>query len=322
MWIAIICGLVVYLIFRLFFSDDDQFDIETSDHDAIFSVASRLEKLYGGKVYVGLHIPDADRVSRQNIDIVLVSKGEVVVVAVKNLAGFVTVNSDRSWTCMSERKFKEEHHDDPVAEVKRQAAVLEAYLERRGIVIPEGSLSYKVITPNPKCRSLNSENFPPEVITHDQWVHMKPESRNMLSGWIKGAFKGGKKESQESVKNQLNFAIRTAPMWDKLELRGSKHILGEFFEFKGKSEDTQALQCIKRSKVGEMTIQKTSMLGFAPRRLEVVYTPRDYQTDGASTSEWREVNVRSSTEIVFQPQNSGKVRKFKLSSVTSMVLSA
>lgn len=42
-----------------------------------FSLAllCRMEKLYGGKAYVGLRIPDADTGSRQNIDLVLVTKG-------------------------------------------------------------------------------------------------------------------------------------------------------------------------------------------------------------------------------------------------------
>jgi len=35
----------------------------------------RLEKLYKGKAYVGLRIPDADSASRQNIDLVLVANG-------------------------------------------------------------------------------------------------------------------------------------------------------------------------------------------------------------------------------------------------------
>ncbi|KAE8699281.1 hypothetical protein F3Y22_tig00110584pilonHSYRG00544 [Hibiscus syriacus] len=60
---------------------------------------SRLEQLYGGKVYVGLRIPDADTGSRRNIDIVLVTKGEAAVISVKNRAGFVSVNEDGSWTC-------------------------------------------------------------------------------------------------------------------------------------------------------------------------------------------------------------------------------
>lgn len=48
----------------------------------------------------------------------------------------------------------------------------------------------------------------------------------------------------------------------RLELKGSNHVLGEFLEFKGKQEDIQALRNIKRSKVGRVIIQKTSMLGL------------------------------------------------------------
>lgn len=60
----------------------------------------------------------------------------------------------------------------------------------------------------------------------------------------------------------------------------------------------------------------------APSRLQLLYTERDYRTEGASASEWKEVNVRSSTEIIFQPKNASKVRKFNLSSVVSLSLSA
>lgn len=60
----------------------------------------------------------------------------------------------------------------------------------------------------------------------------------------------------------------------------------------------------------------------APSRLQVLYSPRDYRSEGASASEWKEVNVRSSTEVLFQLENSSRVRKFKLSSIVSMSLSA
>lgn len=40
---------------------------------------------------------------------------EAVVVSVKNLAGFVSVNADGSWLCISDHKHKEEHHPDPVS---------------------------------------------------------------------------------------------------------------------------------------------------------------------------------------------------------------
>ncbi|KAL4354077.1 hypothetical protein GQ457_06G014810 [Hibiscus cannabinus] len=139
MWVEIICGFFFYRLFRRFFyGSHDALDLETSGFNAIFSVANRLEKLYGGKVYVGLHIPDADTGSRQNIDIVLVTKGEAAVISVKNLAGFVSVNEDGSWTCDGGRTVC---HHDPVSEAKEQASVLESYIEQRGVSVPEGYFS-------------------------------------------------------------------------------------------------------------------------------------------------------------------------------------
>ncbi|BBG98503.1 hypothetical protein Prudu_007923 [Prunus dulcis] len=340
---------VVRDLLRCFFSDDDDIlDVETSDSKALFSVGERLVKLYGGKVYAGLRIPDADTATPQNIDLVLVSKGlddkiltnlllvpafvglffnkksknqknqrEAVVIAVKNFSGLISVNPDGSWVCEGYSKRKTEHHPDPVAETKKQASILESYLEQRGVALPEGYLSCKVVLSNPK-----SSNFPSEVVTYDQWVQLKPEPKSMFSGWIKGAFRGGKKEMQESIHQKLNFILSTAPMWDRLELKGNKYVLGEFLEFKGKQEDVEALRNIKRSKISRLIVQKTSMLGFAPSRLQVLYSPRDYRSEGASASEWKEVNVRSSTEVLFQPESSDKLRKFKLASIVSMSLSA
>lgn len=118
MWPAIICGLIIYKLFKCFFYDDDVSDIEASDSTVLFIVADRfpfllnltiflhqfsilsfnfhlqiqfqccsihqsnfdfhffcrLQKLFGGKVFVGLRIPDADSASPQSIDIVLVTK--------------------------------------------------------------------------------------------------------------------------------------------------------------------------------------------------------------------------------------------------------
>lgn len=323
MWIEILCGLIVYKLFRLFFSDDDDLlEVETSDTSALFNVANRLEKLYGGKVYVGLRIPDADTGSRQNVDMVLVTKGEAVVVSVKNFSGLVSINGDGSWVCEDDSKHKAERHPNPVEEVKKQALVLESYLDQRGVALLEGYLSYKVVLPNPKFWTVHSSYFPSEVITYDQWIQLKPEPKSLFSGWIKGAFRGGKKEMQESIHEKLNFILSTAPMFDRLELKGNKYVLGEFLEFKGKEEDITALRNIKRSKVGRLIVQKTSMLGLAHSKLQVLYSPRDYRSEGASGSEWKEATVRSSTEILFQPENSKKARKFKLSSITSMSLSA
>ncbi|KAB1205314.1 hypothetical protein CJ030_MR7G012050 [Morella rubra] len=322
MWVEIICGLIFYRLIRRFFYDDDILEVEASDSSALFSVANRLEKLYGGKAYVGLRIPDADTGSRQNIDVVLVTEREVALISVKNLSGFISVNADGAWVCEGGRKHKAECLPDPVVEAKRQVSILESYLEQRGVSLPEGYLSCKVVLPNPKLRTIPSSYFPSEVIPFDQWTQLKPESKRMLSGWIKGAFRGGKKEAQESIHQKLNFILSTAPIWDRLELKGNKYVLGEFMEFKGKQEDIQALKNITRAKVGRLIIQKTSMFGLAPSTLEVLYSPRDYRSEGASASEWKEVTVRSSTEVLFQPEGTNKVRKFKFSSIVSVQLSA
>jgi len=57
-------------------------------------------------------------------------------------------------------------------------------------------------------------------------------------------------------------------------------------------------------------------------RLHILYAPRDYRIEGASASEWKEVAVKQSTEVVFQPLNSKKAKKFKLPSIVSLTLSA
>lgn len=57
-------------------------------------------------------------------------------------------------------------------------------------------------------------------------------------------------------------------------------------------------------------------------RIHVLYAPRDYRSEGSSASELKEVAVKQSTEVLFQPLNSKKPKKFKLPSIVSLTLSA
>lgn len=57
----------------------------------------------------------------------------------------------------------------------------------------------------------------------------------------------------------------------RVELKGNKYVLGEFLEFKGKQEDVEALRHIRRSKVGRVIIQKTSMFGLGNNLLGIKY---------------------------------------------------
>ncbi|KAK6118473.1 hypothetical protein DH2020_047740 [Rehmannia glutinosa] len=359
MWVAVICGLFLCLIVKLFFYEDDTLlDLDSSHASALFTVAKRLEKLYhGSKVYVGIQIPDADSASRQNIDLVLVTNQEAVVISVKNVSGFVSTDEDGNWVCTDGKHHKTIRIPNPVVETKQLVSILEEYLEQRGVTLPEGYLSCKVICPNPNFRlltassytvvmnisekykshdhfvsSIHSDSFPPEVITYDQWTQLKPETKKSYSGWIKGVLHGGKDKMQDSIFEKLKSVLSTAPISDRLELKGNKYVLGEFLEFKGKQDDLQALRKIRRSKVSHVVLCNSSILfgesfvvtsHAAHSTVQVLYSPRDYRVEGSShSSQWEEVTVRSSTEVVFQPQNSTKTRKYKLSSLISMSLSA
>ncbi|XP_071686708.1 uncharacterized protein [Rutidosis leptorrhynchoides] len=322
MWTEIIFGVVIYRLVRRFFYDDgeEHIDFGTTGSNALFAVSDRLQALYGGKAYVGLRIPDPDTASRQNIDLVLVTKGEAVVVSVTNASGIVSIDGDGTWVCTDRSKNKTERLQDPMVEAKKQVAVLESYLEQRGVALPKGYLSCKIICPNPNFRTIHPDYFPLEVVTYEQWAELKPEKKS-ISGWIKGALRSDNKETQKSIQQNLSFILSTAPMWDRLELKNNKHILGEFLEFKGKKDDIASLKNIKRSKVSRMIIQNTSMFGLANSKLQVLYAPRDYRNEGASSYEWNDVTVRSSTEVLFQLQETAKIQKVKLSSIMSMSLS-
>ncbi|XP_066376210.1 uncharacterized protein [Miscanthus floridulus] len=328
MWVEILCGLVAYkIIQRVFFAggDDASYlaDLDSSHSDLCFAVASRLEKLYASRCFVGLRIPDPDAGERQHIDVVLVTKREVMVVAIKNFSGFVEADKDGNWSCPTDKKRKQEIFPNPVLEVNRLAANLQSYLEQRGAKLPDGHIYGRVVLPNPDCRPSYSISIQPEVMLYDQWKDLKTDSKSGLSAWIKGAFTGSKSDMQDSVLQNLHFILSSSPMWDRLELKGDKNVLGEFIEFKGRHEDIQLLKNLKRSKVSRFIIQKSTLFGgFGRSRVQISYSPRDYRVEGTSSSEWKEISVKQYTEIVFQPLHSKKARKFKLSSVVSVTLSA
>ncbi|KAI3767403.1 hypothetical protein L2E82_17502 [Cichorium intybus] len=147
-----------------------------------------------------------------------------------------------------------------VLEAKRQVAVLESYLEQRGVTLPDG---YSTIDPN---------YFPPEVIAYEQWAELKPEKRAYLAG----------------------LRVFYVPIRKKCKNLFNK-ILVSF---------SARLQC-----------------GIAPLKPQVLYAPRDYKSEGNAGLVFFELTVRSSTEVLFQLQDTAKVQKIKLSSTMSMPLS-
>ena len=66
------------------------------------------------------------------------------------------------------------------------------------------------------CSTIPASSLPAEVVTHEEWVQLKPGTKSMFSSWVKNTFRGGKKDMQESVHQNLNFVLSTAPIWDRL----------------------------------------------------------------------------------------------------------
>ncbi|XP_044477847.1 uncharacterized protein LOC123205097 [Mangifera indica] len=218
-WVQILCGLVIDKLFKRTFYSGNVLDIETSDSNAIFSVAnSFVEVRHTSGSEFWIRIRDLYQ-------------------SMEMAAGFVkaSMGTGHSIILTLWRKIKNK-------------------LQFLNHILNKGELPCQK---DISCtNSIYSSNFPPEVNTFEQWTLLKPEQKNMLSGWLKGAFSGGEKEMQESINQQLNFILSTAPIWDRLEVKGNKYVLGEFLEFKEKQEDTQVLSFIRKSKVSCLVIQK------------------------------------------------------------------
>ncbi|KAJ3681695.1 hypothetical protein LUZ60_014268 [Juncus effusus] len=149
MWVEILircCTLLV--LYKLLCGE---VDVNCPHSNACFAVASRLEKLYGGKCFVGLRIPDPDSVTRQHIDLVLVTEKEMIVVAVRNSSGYIEVGTDGNWTCTNQNICATKTFPDPVMEISSQMMILQSYLEQRGASLPKGHITGRVIFPNPNC---------------------------------------------------------------------------------------------------------------------------------------------------------------------------
>ncbi|RRT68037.1 hypothetical protein B296_00016665 [Ensete ventricosum] len=231
MWVEILCGLILFKILRRFLHGDDALpDIDSSDSDASFAVAARLEKLYGGKAFVGLRIPDADSGVRQHIDVVLVTKRSVLDRSLchgknnsKTNSSFLLLLKYWIWILLT-----------------RTGEITGIYDVREVMVVAVRNFSGFV-----------------EIGGNESWVCTSD-----------------KKHKPQS---------RPDPV-------------------------THPFCCYRDANAGRS-------------RLEVLYFPRDYRGEGASSSDCKEIAVKPSTEVLFQQLNSKKAKKFKLSSIVSVTLS-
>lgn len=320
MWFAVVFGVLIYKFMKGIITSKE-FGPDW-DSGIKIMVAKRLEKIYGGKAFQALRIPDIASGARQSIDIVLLTKRELSIIAVRNFSGILDVGADGGWTQKNSRG-QSVKIPNPVEETRGQAAILESYLERRGVAIPAGFMSCKVILTNLDCRPLLSVALQPEVLCYDKWMQLNEETHGGFRSWAKRIFSGMELDTPDKIDKKIRFILDTSPTWDRLELKGTHPIFGEFLGFKGKKEDMDALQVIKRSKVAKIVNYKPIMFDFlgGGSTVQLFCSSRDYRQEGPSQINQIEVNVRRDTEVVFQPIDAKKAQQFKIKKLVSMSLS-
>eukprot|EP00252_Welwitschia_mirabilis_P018761 TRINITY_DN4189_c0_g1_i2.p1 TRINITY_DN4189_c0_g1~~TRINITY_DN4189_c0_g1_i2.p1 ORF type:complete len:262 (-),score=35.91 TRINITY_DN4189_c0_g1_i2:421-1206(-) len=260
MWFAVVVGFTIYKVLKGVFFDPSKEEIEGEQESRLkISIAKKLEQLYGGEVFLGLRIPDASTGTRLAIDMVLLTKREASVILVKDFKGILDVGTSGCWS-LTNFKGQSESIPNLLEVAKHQASILEDYLERRGVQLHSGFMSYKVIFTNPKCR---------------------------------------------------------------IQLKGNKEFFVVFVGFRGKKEDMDNLNVIKRSKVAKIFNCRSSVFDLLVpvSKVHLFYVLRDHRQDNTYPAEMQELCVRADTELLLQSTDSKKIHHLPIHKLVSISLS-
>jgi len=174
-----------------------------------------------------------------------------------------------------------------------------------------------------------------EVLSADQWEHFTNSSLGRKdSGWLKYVLSSGKSDLylSELERKQLQYILKTAPTWDRLELEDGKVVVGEFQGFNGRSGDTEVLSFAQRSAVSHLSMNHrrgwvNNMFGTP--KVVLLVTLRDYRDANVNLPSkkqrqetYMEAKARADTEVLFQVVGTSKPQYFRLYEVLSLSLSS
>ncbi|CAK9250300.1 unnamed protein product [Sphagnum jensenii] len=314
----------------------DQYILDTereSDHAgriAELKISSLFEGIQGLKIFQSLRIPDPGERQRRDIDMILLTNRNLHVVEVINWSGTIELSPDGSWA-QHYRNGATIHHPNILEEIKGRAVLLESYIERRGVILPPGFVQPKVLLVNRDCRPEQAITIRPEVLSVDKWEHfLDHDLGRMESKRMKSTLKGPEPEGMlsELEMKQLQYILRTAPMWDRLELEGGRVVIGEFKGFRGHRKDVSRLEFANRSTVSHLAISHQQSW-ILTQKVQVVAKARDYRDANANwpvKKQYEEplgqASVDSDTDVVFQTAGTSKVQHFGLLDVLTLSLSS
>ncbi|KAL2650245.1 hypothetical protein R1flu_018373 [Riccia fluitans] len=253
-------------------------------------VADVFQGVPGVQVYSSLRIPDTGHRGRREIDIVLLLKRELYVVEVKNWSGEIRLQPDGSW-CQIRRNGSVQTHPNIVEETKYRASLLESYIMRRGVKLPQDFVQSKVVLVNEQCRPEQAIMMQPEVLLADQWQHFLDRNTSRgFTGWLKKLVKPSTKPEalNEASRKQLQFILSTAPTWDRVVLVGGSTFTGDFQRFKGTQEDLDALKGVKRSNFSQLSV--SHQRSWFPQILGAIFGARPFVKLILSSRDYREGN--------------------------------
>ncbi|KAJ7524722.1 hypothetical protein O6H91_17G018200 [Diphasiastrum complanatum] len=236
-------------------SEEEELEGDRAGRIGELRVADIFQGIPGVRVFDSLRIPDTENKGRREIDLVLLTNRKIYVVEVKNWSGIIKLEPDGGW-CQIRKNGTIQKHPNIVEETRYRAALLEAYLSRRGADLPPMCIDYKVFLVNSECRPEQAILMQPEVLTGVQWKYLLDQDLDRgYFTWLGPLYSTSKKGFlKASVYKQLQFILSTTPTWDRMWLEGGRIMVGDFLQFKGRAEDMEALKFVKRPTVSNLAM--------------------------------------------------------------------
>ncbi|KAJ7524721.1 hypothetical protein O6H91_17G018200 [Diphasiastrum complanatum] len=316
-------------------SEEEELEGDRAGRIGELRVADIFQGIPGVRVFDSLRIPDTENKGRREIDLVLLTNRKIYVVEVKNWSGIIKLEPDGGW-CQIRKNGTIQKHPNIVEETRYRAALLEAYLSRRGADLPPMCIDYKVFLVNSECRPEQAILMQPEVLTGVQWKYLLDQDLDRgYFTWLGPLYSTSKKGFlKASVYKQLQFILSTTPTWDRMWLEGGRIMVGDFLQFKGRAEDMEALKFVKRPTVSNLAmVHFRSLLpnllgllvGIWPE-VKITISVRDFREKVGflgkrQREETVQIKVNPDLEIVFRIVGTSKAQKFKINNVVGLSLS-
>eukprot|EP00245_Coleochaete_scutata_P006356 TRINITY_DN20780_c0_g1_i1.p1 TRINITY_DN20780_c0_g1~~TRINITY_DN20780_c0_g1_i1.p1 ORF type:complete len:408 (+),score=76.01 TRINITY_DN20780_c0_g1_i1:158-1381(+) len=297
----------------------------------------------GVQFFQSVRIPDRVNRRRREIDFVILSRRELLVVEVKNWSGRVSMGADGRW-CQVRKNNSLRWCPNVLEETKEKAQLLMDYILCRGVTIPDKFIAPRVVLVNANCSPDAVIADQPEILLPNEWesaICGSGQAQQRIIGWF-SSLVGGFTGSALSLEThrRLQDILGSAPTWDTLELTGMEQrvVKGDLVRFNGKPDDMAAVSSLPmRPSISRISVnlQRShlphylgALVGFTPS-IQLAFTLRHGQNgESPSWMGWvfgsektSTLSVSEDTEVEFRPAGATHDLSFRLMDVKGICLS-